>query len=128
MALDFKSRINKIKEGWKKKGHKKVYSFIIAGIMVVVMFFTWLFGTNTGWIARTSWEKTFDTESYHLVTVYSADGATIRHYEGTYNVEDRGKYWIIMNVNTGERINVYGDSMIIIDEPPRDKIDGEQGE
>lgn len=113
-----KEKIKNIFEKIKPSGsHKKIYSFLLAGILVVSLFLWWLFGSNMGWIARTSWEKTFDTTSIHLITVYDATGDPICVYEGTYTVEDRGKYWIVMNQQTGERINVYGQATIIIDTP-----------
>lgn len=109
--------INKVESLKPDGSHKKMYSFIIAGLLVVFMFLWWLFGTNTGWIARTSWDKTFDTTSIHVITVYDATGNPLCVYEGTYTVEDRGKYWIVMNRTTHERINVYGDATVIIDTP-----------
>lgn len=130
--MKIKEKLVILAEKVKPKRHRKAYSFIIAGLIVVVCFCWWLFDTNTGWIARTSWDKTFDTTSEHIVTVYDGVGNPVRVYKGTYNVEDRGKYWIIMNVNTGERINVYGNSMIIIDEGNKGEVipsrSGEKGE
>lgn len=132
LPMSVKEKIKSFKERVKLRKHRKTYSFIVAGIIVVVCFCWWLFGTNTGWIARTSWDKTFDTHSIHTVTVYDSVGEPVRVYKGTYNVEDRGKYWIIMNVNTSERINVYGNSMIIIDEGDKGEHipakTGEEGE
>ena len=130
--MKIKEKLVILAEKVKPKRHRKAYSFIIAGLIVVVCFCWWLFDTNTGWIARTSWDKTFDTTSEHIVTVYDGVGNPVRVYKGTYNVEDRGKYWIIMNVNAGERINVYGNSMIIIDEGNKGEVipsrSGEKGE
>lgn len=117
MAFDIKNNLKKVKNKFTIKGHKKILFYAIAALIVVVLFLVWLFDTNMGWIARSSWDKTFDTDSIHVVTVYDATGSVIKRYEGTYNVEDRGKYWIIMNVNTGERINIYGDCVLIIDNP-----------
>ena len=97
--------------------HRKLYSVLSAVLVVLILFSIWLFNTNMGWIARSSWNKTFDTTSVHSVTVYGSTGNVLAEYLGTYNVEDRGRYWIIMNVNTGERINVYGDCAIILDLP-----------
>lgn len=63
--------------------------------------------------------KTFEINRERIVTVYSADGEPVRKFIGTYNVEIfNDQYLVIMNQNTGERINVYGDSSIIIDESP----------
>jgi hypothetical protein len=53
----FKDRVQNIKE--KTKGHHKWKMFLYAGIIVSIMFFTWLFGTNTGWLARQSLMKIF---------------------------------------------------------------------
>lgn len=44
-------------------------------------------------------------------------GEPIRRFKGTYNVEFfNNKYIVIMNQHTGERVNVYGNSTIVIDE------------
>ena len=64
--------------------------------------------------------KTFDTQRERIVTVYAANGEPIREFEGTYNVEIfNDEYLVIMNQNTGERVNVYGGFSIVIDESPK---------
>lgn len=113
-----KKRVNSIRE--KTKGHRKWKMFVYAGIIVFISGVIWLTQTNQGWIARNSFFKTFDTNRERIVTVYGANGEPVRRFEGTYNVEFfDDKYLVIMNQHTGERVNVYGNSTIVIDESPQ---------
>ena len=81
--MNIKEKIESFKQKAKPRKHRKAYSFIVAGLIVVICFCWWLFGTNTGWIARTSWDKTFDTQSIHTVTIYDSIGEPVRVYKGT---------------------------------------------
>ena len=115
---NIKSRVQNL--GEKLKGHKKWKMFLYAGILILISMTIWLTQTNQGWIARNSFLKTFDTQRERIVTVYGANGEPIREFKGTYNVEIfNDKYLVIMNQNTGERVNVYGGSTIVIDESPQ---------
>lgn len=112
-------KMGKIKEKVKPPSRSRTISILCAAGLIVCLFLIWLLGTNTGWIARNSFFKTFDTVTQRIVTVYGANGELIRYFEGSYNVENfNNQYWVIMNQRTGERINIYGDSTIIIDESP----------
>ena len=115
---NIKSRVQNL--GEKFQGHKKWKMFLYAGILILISGTIWLTQTNQGWIARNSFLKTFDTQRERIVTVYGANGEPIREFEGTYNVEIfNDEYLVIMNQNTGERVNVYGGSTIVIDESPQ---------
>ena len=93
--------------------------FIYIAIILVLMGTLWVATTNRGWIARDSFMKTFATDRERVVTVYSEDGTVIRQFCGTYNVEFfNDDYIVVMNQRTGERVNVYGQGSIIIDEDP----------
>ena len=93
--------------------------FIYIAIILVLMGALWVATTNRGWIARDSFIKTFATDRERVVTVYSEDGTVIRQFHGTYNVEFfDDDYIVVMNQRTGERVNVYGQGSIIIDEDP----------
>lgn len=112
---EIKNRVQTLKE--KIKGHHKWKMFLYAGIIIFILGIIWLTQTNQGWIARNSFFKTFDTNRERIVTVYGANGEPIRRFKGTYNVEFfNNKYIVIMNQHTGERVNVYGNSTIVIDE------------
>ena len=112
-------KLGKIKEKVKLPSRSRIISVFCAAGLIICLFLVWLFGTNTGWIARNSFFKTFDIDTQRIVTVYGANGEFIRYFEGSYNVENfNNQYWVIMNQRTGERINIYGDSTIIIDESP----------
>lgn len=112
-------KLGKIKEKVKLPSRSRTISVLCAAGLIICLFLIWLLGTNTGWIARNSFFKTFDIDTQRIVTVYGANGELIRYFEGSYNVENfNNQYWVIMNQRTGERINIYGDSTIIIDESP----------
>lgn len=112
-------KMGKIKEKVKLPSRSRIISVLCAAGLIICLFLIWLFGSNTGWIARNSFFKTFDISTQRIVTVYGANGELIRYFEGSYNVENfNNQYWVIMNQHTGERINIYGDSTIIIDESP----------
>ena len=115
---NIKSRVQNL--GEKLKGHKKWKMFLYAGILIFISGTIWLTQTNQGQIARNSFLKTFDTQRERIVTVYGANGEPIREFKGTYNVEIfNDEYLVIMNQNTGERVNVYGGFSIVIDESPK---------
>lgn len=112
-------KMGKIKEKVKLPSRSRIISVLCAAGLIICLFLIWLLGSNQGWIARNSFFKTFDINTQRIVTVYGANGELIRYFEGTYNVENfNNQYWVIMNQHTGERINIYGDSTIIIDESP----------
>lgn len=112
-------KMGKIKEKVKLPSRSRTISVLCAAGLIICLFLIWLLGSNQGWIARNSFFKTFDINTQRIVTVYGANGELIRYFEGTYNVENfNNQYWVIMNQHTGERINIYGDSTIIIDESP----------
>lgn len=99
--------------------HKRWKPIFYIVVIVFCLFGLWLTTTNQGWIARNSFFKTFDTNRHRVITVYSADGSPIRCFDGTYNVEFfADDYLVIMNQNTGERINLYGTSAVVVDESP----------
>ena len=101
------------------RGHHKWKMFLYAAILLIGGVVFWLTQTNVGWIARNSWSKTFDTDTVRTVTAYSDDGTPIRRFHGTYSVEIfNDQYLVVMNQNTGERVNIYGDSAIVVDESP----------
>ena len=127
MFSEVKEWVQSIKE--KLRGHHRWKTFAYAGIVVTCLFLIWLTQTNQGWIARNSFMKTFETNRERVVIVYSADGEPVRKFIGTYNVEFfSDKYLVIMNQNTGERVNVYGSSVIVIDESPDYSHSIEEGE
>ena len=64
-----KSGVQSLKE--KTKGHHKWKMFIYAAIILFIMGYIWLFHTNTGWLARTSFEKTFKQDPNRIVRIYA---------------------------------------------------------
>lgn len=114
---NLKKGVQNIEE--KIRGHHKWKMFLYAGIIVLILGVIWLMQTNRGWVARNNFFKTFDTNRERIVTVYGANGEPVRKFKGTYNVEFfDDKDIVIMNQHTGEIVNVYGNSTIVIDESP----------
>ena len=71
-----------IKEKLIPSGHKKAYSFIIAGALVLGLFCVWFFMTPTGQLAQYSFFKSFnDIPEERCVEVYAA-GEKIKTLDG----------------------------------------------
>ena len=105
-----------IKEKLIPSGHKKAYSFIIAGVIVLGLFCVWFFMTPTGQLAQYSFFKSFnDIPEEHVIEVYSG-GVKIKEYVGFYRVEKYQSYYTILCEATNERIDVYGADMVIVNE------------
>lgn len=114
---NIKSRVQNLEEQFK--GHKKWKMFLYAGILILGMGYIWLFHTNTGWLARTSFEKTFKQDPNRVVRIY-AGNELIDTYIGHYAVEQYQGYLVVIDFDNQERINVYGEVTAIVD-TPRDK-------
>lgn len=114
---NIKSRVQNL--GEKFKGHKKWKMFLYAGILIFTMGYAWLFHTNTGWLARTSFIKTFDHEPERIVRVYTGN-EQIAEYVGHYTVEQYQNYLVVIDFDNQERINLYGDVVAVVDVPRED--------
>ena len=115
--MSVKDKLGKIKEKLTFRHHKKAYSFIVAGIIVVALFLTWFLGTPTGQLAQQSFSKSFnDIPEDRCVEVYAA-GEKIKTFVGHYRVERYQSYLIVYNDDTGERTDIYGDCAVIINHP-----------
>ena len=111
--MNVKNKLVKIKEKLTFRHHKKAYSFIIAGIIVIALFLTWFLGTPTGQLAQKSFTKSFnDVLEERVIEVYSGN-TKIKEYVGFYRVERYQSYLVILNDVTGERIDIYGASVIV---------------
>ena len=103
-----KQKLVSIKEKLIPSGHKKAYSFIIAGVLVLGLFCVWFFMTPTGQLAQYSFFKSFnDIPEERCVEVYAA-GEKIKTFIGHYRVERYQGYIVILDDDTGERTDVYG--------------------
>lgn len=95
------------------KSHKRAYSFIIAGILVLVLAGIWFFGTPTGQLAQYSFFKSFnDIPEEHVIEVYSGN-TKIKEYVGYYRVEQYQNYLVIISDTTHERIDIYGCAVLV---------------
>lgn len=117
-----KKWVNFIRE--KTKGHRKWKMFIYAGIVIFLAGYIWLFYTNTGWLARTSLDKTFGQDRNRIVKIY-AGNELIDTYVGHYTVEPYRGYLVVIDFDNQERINIYGDVTAIVDSP-KEQQDGNQ--
>lgn len=111
---EVRSRVQNL--GEKFKGHHKWKMFLYAGIIVFILFFTWLFGTNTGWLAQQSLFKSFNHHPDRAVRVYTGN-ELIDEYVGEYSVEQYQGYLVVIDHKNHERINLYGDVVAIVDTP-----------
>lgn len=111
--MSVKDKLGKIKEKLTFRQHKKAYSFVIATIIVITLFLTWFLETPTGQLAQQSFSKSFnDIREEHVIEVYSGN-TKIKEYVGFYRVERYQSYLVILNDVTGERIDIYGASVIV---------------
>ena len=94
--------------------HKKIYSFIIAAIIVIVCFLIWLLGTYPGQLARDSFFKTFNPiPEEHIIEVFNGSGK-IKEYVGYYRIENYQGRIVLIDDKTGEKVEIYGNNSIII--------------
>ena len=111
---NIKSRVQNL--GEKFKGHNKWKMFLYAGILILTLGYIWLFHTNTGWLARTSFMKSFDHHPDRIVRIYTGS-ELIEEYVGQYSVENYQGYLCIIDHENMQRINLYGDVVAIVDTP-----------
>lgn len=109
-----KKRVYNIKE--KTSGHHKWKMFIYAGIIIIIFLYIWLFYTNTGWLVRTSFLKSFEREPDRVVKVYTGS-ELVGEYVGKYSVENYQGYLVLIDHEHQQRINLYGDVVAIVDIP-----------
>ena len=111
---NIKNRVQNL--GEKFKGHKKWKMFLYAGILILGMGYIWLFHTNTGWLARTSFSKSFEHHPDRIVRIY-AGNELIEEYVGAYTIENYQGYLVLIDFERQERINLYGDVIAVVDTP-----------
>ena len=93
---------------------RKLALFAIS--LVLVLSGIWLFGTQTGELARRSFFKSFGQEDNRpqIVTVYSG-GEEIMRLMGHFSVENYQNRLVILDRdNPNEYIDLYGDSAVVI--------------
>lgn len=116
---NIKSRVQNLKE--KIQGHHKWKMFLYAGIFILILVYIWLFYTNTGWLARTSFFKSFNHHPDRIVRIY-AGNELIEEYVGEYSIENYQGYLVLIDFKNQERINLYGDVVAVVD-TPRNNVD-----
>lgn len=113
--------INKAKDWVKNRieNHKKSgkwKAFLAAAILIIGFVYIWLFNTNVGWLARTSFDKTFNREEERVISIY-AGNKMIAQYEGAYSIEQYQGYLVLINHKAKTRTNLYGDIIAVVDNP-----------
>lgn len=111
--------MDKLKEMWGNllsglKSRCKWISFLVC--LVILMFGTWLFFSQTGELAQRSFWKTFgqDDTREQIVIVYNG-GTEIARLQGHFSVENyQGRLVIIDRDNPGEYFDIYGDSAVVV--------------
>lgn len=96
--------------------HRRRKWLMFAICLVLILFGIWLFGSQTGELARRSFFKSFgqDDTRPQIVTVYNG-GEEIMRLEGHFSVEHyQGRLIIIDRNNPQEYIDLYGDSAVVI--------------
>lgn len=113
LVSKIKDKFVSLKNRLGLKGHKRAYSFVIAGVIVLVLAGIWFFGTPTGQLAQYSFFKSFnDIPEEHVIEVYSGN-TKIKEYVGYYRVEQYQGYYTILSETTHERIDIYGCAVIV---------------
>lgn len=112
--------MDKIKESAAKIGgiiygrRRKLALFVIC--LALILFGIWLFGSQTGELARRSFFKSFGQEDDRpqIVTVYNG-GEEIMRLTGHFSVESYQNRLVILDRdNPNEYIDLYGDSAVVI--------------
>lgn len=97
--------------------YRRRRKWLMFGIcLVLILFGVWIFGTQTGELARRSFFKSFgqDDARPQIVTVYNG-GEEIMRLEGHFSVEHyQGRLVILDRDNPQEYIDLYGDSAVVI--------------
>lgn len=109
-----KSWVSSIRE--KSKKHRKWKMFVYAAIVIFALFYIWLMYSNTGWLARQSFFKTFDRHPDRIVRIY-AGNELIDEYIGAYTIEQYKGYLVLIDFENETRTNIYGDVVAVVDSP-----------
>ena len=117
-------KMGKIKEKVKLPSRSRIISVLCAAGLIICLFLIWLFGSNTGWLARQSFFKSFDRAPERIVSIYSGS-ELIATYKGHYTVEQYQGYLVVIDFDREQRINVYGDVAAIVDTPAPQETKGE---
>lgn len=99
----------------KSQKHEKAISLIFAAIVVVGGLVFWLNCTHSGWLFKNNMiRQTKPPIEQRDIDVYN-DGVKIADYDGLYLVQRQNDSYVIFNPDNGERIDFYGDDVVIID-------------
>lgn len=112
----------KIKNWFSKpRVHTKRSSLIAAIIIVLGGFSCWMFFTHSGFIFRQDMSRqVMPIAEQREVSVY-CDGKLIEELNGIYAIEPQKDRLVVYNVETNERIDFYGDIVIVdkVNEPKK---------
>lgn len=119
---DIKSFFGNFKERWstKKSRNLRVLSLIFGLIIAFILFY--VFCTQPGMLIRQSFEKTFiGTTQIREIEIYSS-GELIHEFTGHYGIEQYQGYLVIINYDTHERTDIYGQTAVVINTLPEENI------
>lgn len=110
--MKFRELPQRIKKNLTNK--KKWISFFVALVFVLVSI--WVFFTQTGELARRSFMKSFgyeDGNTPKIVQVFNG-GSKILEVRGNYTVENYQGRLVVINKDTREYIDIYGNSSVVM--------------
>lgn len=111
---DIKSFLGNFKERWstKKSRNLRIVSLIFGLFIAFILFY--VFCTKPGMLIRQSFEKTFiGTAQIREIEIYSS-GELIHEFTGHYGIEQYQGYLVIINYDTQERTDIYGQTAVVI--------------
>ena len=99
----------------KSQKHEKLISLIVAAVIVIGGFLFWLNFTHSGWLFENNVLRQMKPPiEQRDIDVYS-NGNLIAEYDGKYLVQKQNDSYVIFNPDNNERIDFYGDEIVIID-------------
>lgn len=119
---DIKSFLGNFKERWssKKSRNLRIISLIFGLFIAFILFY--VFCTKPGMLIRQSFEKTFvGTTQTREIEIYSS-GELIHEFTGHYGIEQYQGYLVIINYDTQERTDIYGQTAVVINTLPEENI------
>ena len=110
-----REKLGAVGSGLRRDLFNKRKLLLFLASLVFVSVSIWLFFTQTGELARRSFMKSFGQEDNRpqVVSVYSG-GVKIMELHGYYSVERYQGRLVLMNRETRDYIDIYGESAVVI--------------
>lgn len=115
---NLKEKMNNFKERWSTKKTRNLRIISLFFGLLIVFILIYVFFTQPGMLIRQSFTKAFVGATHERqIEVYSG-GDKIYSYVGHYGVEQYQGYLVIINYDTDERTDIYGDTAVVINTLP----------